>query len=200
MLGFLKKLWPTSCSPSISATKENLVEETAVLQPQKQQSPTSQAVLSELPQPSLYLDAAWALSGSKKTMLPIGTKLWHGGIVGPKNPATNLRGIWTTRNQDNKNWYDAWALDEAKKAGLHAYVTEFETNKDILIIDLNRYPLNPFTLGLCGGHHNVMKQEIMNWLKAKQGIGGIVAINGDQDEVVIGFPEDHLKVVQHVQI
>lgn len=148
----------------------------------------------------VFLDSLWENNNRTVTTLAAGTKLWHGGMVGPDNPALNTRGLWTTCNAQSKEHYNAWAADEAKAANGTAYLTEFETNKDLPLADFNSQSLSTFTMQLCNYNHNFMKQAVMTWVKNNSELRGIIAANSNPDEVIIGFPQDDLNIVKQTPV
>ncbi|UCV28456.1 hypothetical protein [Ferribacterium limneticum] len=163
-------------------------------------APTPQPAFVLTPAAATYLDAAWLLNQNRTLLLPVGTRLWHGGLIGPNNSPANAKGLWTTRNSQQRTHYNSWALQEAISKGVNAYLTEFETNKDLLLADFASYSLNPFTAALCNGAHNNMKQAVMAWLVKKSNLSGIVAINSGPDEVVISLPATDLTIIQQTVI
>lgn len=199
MQKYLKKFWAILFPPA-TVRSNKLTVQNAAPQPIAQQPTASVVCITPTTQTNLYLDAAWKQNNSAKITLPIRTKLWHGGIVGPNNPATNTEVLWTTRNEEHKHCYNDFALVGAKYIGVNAYLSEFETNKELLLADFNCYSLSEFTMEFCNGHHHLMKQALMAWLKTKPQLQGIVAINGGVDEVVISRPEQDLNIIQHIPL
>lgn len=133
------------------------------------------------------LDGIWRNQGNRTVQLSKGTVLWHGGIIGPHHAMTGDRLLWTTRNEEQKDYYDGQARCFAKTMKLNPYRLELMLNTDVHCADFNAFSLLNFTMQYCNYNHDEMSRTLKQWLIHK-GLGGIVAINGGPDEVVVYNP------------
>ncbi|WP_374604687.1 hypothetical protein [Niveibacterium sp.] len=147
-----------------------------------------------------YIDAAWQANKKKIDVLFCGTHLWHGGIVGPNNPATNQRGLWTTKDAQKSTRYNRWSKEEAQKNGVNAYLTEYITTRDLQLADFGCFSMKDFMNKYCNSQHNTMKQSLIAWVNTKPELRGLVAINTAADDVVVAYPADDLNVISHTII
>lgn len=160
---------------------------------------SAQVLFSPSPAALAALDATWFGNSRRTRLLQQGTRLWHGGVIGPNWPLDNRKGLWTTMNDHKKDRYNGWARDDAARYCLAPYLLEFETRRALRLADLNRHSMKQFTDNFCNGQHDLMKSTVLAWI-ANHGLDGIVSINGDDDEVVICYPVADLKQVDETPL
>lgn len=139
------------------------------------------------------LDQIWRQQGGCSEKLSSGTRLWHGGLIGPQWPMADDRLLWTTRIEAEKHHYDGQAREFAAYSKVEPYRLELELTVDAEFADFRSASLLEFTKIHCNYQHPTMKKYLTDWVSAK-GLGGVVAINGGPGEVAVRNPSQVLAI------
>lgn len=144
------------------------------------------------------LDRMWERCLTRRVHLLSGTPLWHAGSIGPAKPVVNAV-LFLTKNRERQADHDEKALANSQQDGFVSYRTEFRLVRELELAFFNRLNLSSLVSRYCDSHFMVMKQGLADWL-ALNALDGIISLNGDVDEVLIGRPEADLRIHEHVAL
>lgn len=141
-----------------------------------------------------YLDSYWAKQGKEIVTLKSMTPLWHGGIIGPSHPMVDGKMLWTTKNPNKKHLYDDQARATALVRKVIPYFLDLELSVDLELANFNAASMSAFCEQFCNYQHGTMKEYLLDWISILS-LDGLIAINGDADEVAVCQPETNLRIL-----
>ena len=142
---------------------------------------------------------SWVNQGKSVITLPINIELWHSGDIDFKNPALDLdKVIWFTKDKEKQDYYNGFALMNAKKNNVKVYKTKLKLVRKINLAKFYEYPFLDIASKYLADHGQL--NIALNKFCEKNNLDGVICGESLNQVVIRACKIDCLELLEQIDL